>query len=131
LIVSSPALNRSRGQACSALVELVDLYPTVADLTGLAAQAPSILQGRSLRPLLASPNGTWDRENCLTVTVSQGASLRNARWRFSSWGQAGEELYDHDADPQEIHNLIDSPDHAAIAEELRDALALRLESSKQ
>ncbi|MCA9260536.1 MAG: sulfatase, partial [Planctomycetales bacterium] len=50
LIVSSPALNRSRGQACSALVELVDLYPTVADLTGLAAQAPSILQGRSLRP---------------------------------------------------------------------------------
>jgi uncharacterized sulfatase len=58
LIVSMPGL-KSAGQTSPRVVELLDLYPTLTDLAGLAA--PKNLQGVSLRPLLKRPQAEWDR----------------------------------------------------------------------
>jgi uncharacterized sulfatase len=112
------------GQACPRLVELLDLYPTLADVCGLPA--PGRLEGKSLVPLLQQPGAAWDRP-ARTVVVHEGVlgrSLRTERWRYTEWedGKKGVELYDHDSDPGEYRNLASDPRHAAIVAELRQRL---------
>jgi arylsulfatase A-like enzyme len=51
-----------------------------------------------------------------------GYSVRNARWRYTQWskdGQDGEELYDEQNDPGEIHNLAKDPSQAGLIAEMR------------
>ena len=55
LIVYAP--DHSQGVACDRLVEMIDIYPTLAELTGL--KAPADLDGKSLVPLLKSPERKW------------------------------------------------------------------------
>ncbi|NBV78808.1 MAG: DUF4976 domain-containing protein, partial [Verrucomicrobia bacterium] len=48
-------------------------------------------------------------------------SIRTERWRYTEWegGTRGVELYDHDADPQELKNLADDPAQAGVVAELK------------
>lgn len=102
------------------LVELVDLYPTLADYAGLTP--PENLAGKSLRRLVAKPDATWDRPAFTQVERAgfPGWSVRTPRWRYTEWDQAkkGAELYDHDADPGEMKNLAGDPSQAAVVTEL-------------
>ena len=123
LIVSAPGYESSAGEACAALVELVDLYPTLAELCGLTDEAPARLQGESLVPLLAEPAKVDPDAVAYTRTRRGARSLRVGRWRYSDWGTAGEELYDLDSDPHEFVNLAGLPEHAATLERLRARLA--------
>ncbi len=112
LIFSGPGITS--GGTCKRTVELVDLYPTIADYAGLTP--PGKLDGRSLRPLLTDPAAAWDKPAITQVwhsTKSYGYSIRTERWRYTEWmrGKAGRELYDHDKDPNEIHNLARNPEH--------------------
>ena len=102
-------------------VELVDLYPTLADLCGL--KAPAYLDGISLRPWLKNPDAprnvpaytqVW-REGLI------GYSVRTEKWRYTEWnnGKAGAELYDHDKDPGELTNLFSRADAASEISKLR------------
>ena len=123
LIISAPGFAASAGKAAAGVVESIDLYPTLADLLGLKENAPSILQGMSLRPLLENPTRRdWAKTHAYTVTHMQGESVRTLRWRYNRWGQEGEELYDHDADPQEYTNLAKKPEHAQTLAEMRTML---------
>jgi iduronate 2-sulfatase len=117
----------------SALVELVDLYPTIAELAGLpipnAAQHGGLaLQGDTLVPFIQDPSvqsprgafSQWIRSGW------DGRSLRTERYRFTEWTSSGAkvyELYDHDNDPLETVNVAADPDYAAILPVLRTALA--------
>jgi arylsulfatase A-like enzyme/endonuclease/exonuclease/phosphatase family metal-dependent hydrolase len=133
LIISIPGMEHT-GARSNALVELIDLYPTVAELAGLGADAPAILQGESLTSLLESPARAGSEGVAYTITSAGGASLRTGRWRYNRWGEkAGgdnEELYDHDRDPEELHNLASDPAHAEILESLRQQLEQMRESSR-
>jgi arylsulfatase A-like enzyme len=123
LIISAPGLPKSAGQGCKHVVELIDLYPTLAELAGLQEKAPGILQGVSLRPLLEDPaRRDWKKDTAYTVTHRNGTSIRTPRWRYSSWGGNAEELYDHDRDPREFRNLARDPDSADVLTEMRDRL---------
>jgi uncharacterized sulfatase len=92
-------------------VELVDLYPTLADYCGL--KPPSNLEGRTLRPLLDNPKARWlvpaitQQLRTLDGKPIMGYSVRTEHWRYTEWdgGAAGSELYDHMADPHEWQNL--------------------------
>ncbi|MBL8293114.1 MAG: sulfatase [Bryobacterales bacterium] len=115
---------KARGQACGRTVELLDLYPTLADLCGLK-DVPASLHGKSVRPLLENPKAAWDRPAVTQVHRNQvrGYSLRTERYRYSMWdhGREGEELYDYQSDPRELKNL-------AKTSGLRAELQARLET---
>ncbi len=94
---------------CDQFVELVDLYPTFADLFGL--KAPSNLEGVSFRPLFSEPNMPWKQAAYTQVQRGDiaGKSVRTKRWRYNEWIRDGEilltELFDHASDPKEYCNL--------------------------
>jgi uncharacterized sulfatase len=117
---------KAKGKGCARTVELLDLYPTLADLCGLK-DVPANLHGKSLRPLLDNPAGKWDRPAVSQVSRGQkvtGYSIRTERYRFTEWngGQEGEELYDYQTDPKEMKNLAKSNAHAKLKTELQARL---------
>jgi iduronate 2-sulfatase len=127
LIVSAPS-RKGNGKASPRTVELVDLYPTLADLCGLTA--PAALEGTSLRPLLDNPQQAWDEPAITQVTRGagqerfMGKSVRTERWRYTEWddGEKGTELYDHDRDPRELKNLANDSKHAETVKQLKQLL---------
>ena len=125
LIISAPGFERSAGKSSEALVELVDLYPTIADLAGLADKVPGNLDGVSLRSALENPESLGERKAAYTVTYRNGESIRTARYRYNRWGDAGEELYDHQNDPKEFTNLVGSEQYTAALNEMRAILRLK------
>ncbi len=136
LIVYAPGA-KGNGKASKRTVELVDLYPTLAELCGIDAPGA---EGKSLRPLLDDPAAAWDKpaytqvsRGVLVATDDKpdpnargfmGRSVRTERWRYIEWddGKKGAQLYDHDADPKEYRNLADDPKHAATVAEMQKLL---------
>jgi iduronate 2-sulfatase len=126
LIVSAPGM-KGRGRSCPRLVELVDLYPTLAELCGLTP--PSHLEGRSFRPLLDDPEQPWKAGAYTQLSTGKGKgdgrSVRTERWRYTEWdeGRRGAELYDHHADPHEYRNLANDEAYADTVKTLKALLA--------
>ena len=124
LIISAPG-QKSPGEVSPRTVELVDLYPTLADLAGL--QAPANLAGESLKPLLDEPQAAWEHAAYTQVWRGgfPGYSVRTERWRYTTWddGRQGEELYDHQADPNELKNLASDQQYASIVSEHKALVA--------
>ena len=121
LVIRVPGMTQP-GSASEGLVELIDLYPTLAELCEVAARGE--LQGRSLVPMLCNPKAPG-RERAYTV-VSRGTKLgravRTDRWRYACWPD-GEELYDLENDLAEHHNLATSEEHATTVAAMRAHLA--------
>jgi uncharacterized sulfatase len=116
LIVAAP--GHRAAQLSFRLAELVDVYPTLAELCGLAP--PANLDGRSLVPLLDNPEQPWKNAAFTQVTRGQrenqfqGRSIRTERFRYTEWdeGRRGVELYDHQLDQGEFRNLANDPEFA-------------------
>lgn len=122
------------GKNSQALVELVDLYPTLCELCRVPA--PDGLEGTSFAPLLREPERAW--KSAAFTVVSRGGSqssagvpldnehlgrsIRTTQWRYTRWFNGDRELYDHDADPREYSNLAVDPAYAEQAAELDRAL---------
>lgn len=117
-----------RRRATSRIVEFLDLYPTLAEMTRLSP--PSNLHGRSLVPLLKDPGAAWNHPALTQVrrgnaaTGFMGYSIRNERWRYTEWdeGKRGTELYDEKADPSETRNLATDPKYESVVAGLRQDL---------
>lgn len=128
LVVVSPEA-KAPGQTSDALVELVDVYPTLVELAGLPA--PEDIEGRSFARLLDDSSAEHK-----SAALSQyprgrtmGRSIRTDRYRFTSWqdrrdvkGGGGIELYDHENDPGESRNIAELPENASLVEALEQKL---------
>lgn len=110
LIIASPQGHQD--QATAALVETVDLYPTLTDLAGLPR--PQEIDGKSVAGVLSDPT-TRVRDHVIHVYPRGervGRALRTARHRLVEWKKPGApaesavlELYDYELDPLEKKNL--------------------------
>lgn len=129
LLLSMPGM-KTAGSKSRALVELVDLYPTLAELAGLPA--PARCEGTSLAPLLKAPERPWKNAAFSEYLrrgpePDKGRSIRTDRWRYTEWHTpkgklSGLELYDHQNDPNESVNLAADPAYAAPLQELAEQL---------
>jgi len=133
LILSVPGM-KSAGSHSPALVEFVDMYPTLAELAGLPV--PATCEGTSLKPLLEDPNHAWKpaafsqypRKAGKTGTGKlMGYTMRTDRYRFTVWVDDVDhskvdaiELYDRQVDPQENYNIANKPENAALVSKLME-----------
>ena len=126
MMVAAPGLARP-GEPTAAIVELLDLYPTLVELASL----PGVdsLEGVSLVPLLADPARSV-KDAAFTIKKTGAArkeelarSVRTERYRFTAWPDGGAELYDHRRDPDERNDLASDPAHAGTVRELAALLA--------
>ena len=109
LIVSAPG-RKGSGHKSAAIVELLDVYPTLAEMCGLAA--PGGLEGVSFMPVLDDP-ALPGKPGAYTQHPRgrrMGRSVVSRRYRYTEWAEAGKppeavELYDHETDPGENLNL--------------------------
>src|SRR5690606_16905869 len=134
-LIIIPPKSQHAGSRTRAIVELLDLYPTLAELCGL--DAPESLEGRSLVPLLEDPDTDWPHA-ALTQhprpayykgkPEAMGYSLRTDRYRYIEWchWQTGEvvarELYDHEIDADETMNVADDPAYSTVVLDHQHAL---------
>jgi arylsulfatase A-like enzyme len=132
LICAAPS-QKAGGRHTSALVEFVDIYPTLCELTGLPL--PKHLEGDSFAALLDNPTLPGE-----PTAVSQyprgnvmGYSMRTDRYRFTLWQKRQKdhatvavELYDHLTDPDENVNAASDPANAALVETLTAQLTAKV-----
>lgn len=109
LIVSAPGFNQK--QVTRKPAGLIDIYPTLLELTGHSPRAD--LQGRSLVPLLRDPKAEWDRP-IVTTFGPKSHALRTEHHRYIRYADGSEELYDHRTDPHEWHNVAANQKHADL-----------------
>lgn len=114
LMIVAPGLTKP-GSVSGRTVNLMDLYPTLADLCGLPIDPA--WEGRSLRPLLAQPDAPWDYPS-VTTHGRNNHAVRSERWRYIRYADGSEELYDHDADPLEWKNLAGDAQLAGVKQAL-------------
>ncbi|MCX8238678.1 MAG: sulfatase [Akkermansiaceae bacterium] len=127
-IIHAPGLTKP-GTRSEAMVELIDIYPTLAQLTGL--DRPGHLQGASLRPLLDHPERLGKKNYAYSIVTRGkeiGYALRNQRWRYGKW-PAGEELYNLTNDPEEKNNLAGRTNLKHRLDEFRRVLKIRQEQA--
>ena len=137
-LMMAPPNHAHAGKKTYALVELLDLFPTMVDWCGLPkAQG---IEGVSFAPVVRDPSKTikpaafsqhprpsyFDREPS-RMPAAMGCSVRTAQVRYTEWrdwktgATIGRELYGNDDEPAETRNRIDDP---ALAAAQRDAETL-------
>lgn len=114
LLIHVPGMTQP-GTVCDQAVSLVDLYPTLIDLCNLDA-VPD-LDGASLSPQLLDPLIPTSHP-AISSHSPGNHTVRSDRYRLISYYPDGEELYDHQNDPNEWYNQADNPDYADIKAEL-------------
>ncbi len=139
LIVRVPG-QREAGSATNALVELIDLYPTLCELAGLPK--PDHLQGQSFVPTIEQP-GTPHRDFAYSSyphgrrqqTGVVGHSIRSERFRYTEWWEKGTDavaafaLTDLSSDPGETTSAL--PQESGVAAEMARQLRTRVLSVRK
>lgn len=112
-VVAGPGIKHGRSEA---LVYLMDLFPTFAELGG--ATLPGKVEGRSLLPLLKGEKSPV-RDVLYTAYRDCQRAVRNDRWKLIRYPLVDKtQLFDLQSDPHELNNLADQPEHAAKVSEM-------------
>lgn len=125
LVVAVPGITS--GERSAALVELVDLYPTLCDLTGL--ECPVHLEGYSVVPVLDDPERPW--KTGVFSRIQDAQTIITNRYRFTLYSDATPEgdvthrpnagtceLFDLEKDPKENVNVAKHPQYLNVVREM-------------
>lgn len=122
MILSFPQKIPS-GSVCDEIVESIDLFPTLCELTDLPI--PDHLQGRSMTPLMGDDPKPI-RDSALTENAYSKA-ITTKDWRYvANAGGQPDALYHQVEDPWEIYNLINDPQHSQVAQDMLRKLLSRV-----
>ena len=113
LIVSAPGYETG---ASDSFVELVDIFPTACQLTGLAV--PDSVQGKSLVPILRDPHAMV---KAAALSIHKGYSLRTRHWHYMRYNDGTSELYDMRSDPNEFTNQAEAEPQEKSVQKRLDA----------
>jgi uncharacterized sulfatase len=122
LIVAAPEGDYARGQRCDALVELVDLFPTLAELCNLPVL--DTLEGSSLVPQLRDPKRSG-KQAAFSVAKNgklMGRSVRTKQWRYTEYADGSAELYDFRKPANMSVNLARKSEHRHTVAQLNTLL---------
>ena len=124
LIIAGPGIPV--GRTTEAMCYLFDVLPTLGKLCGIAGPATS--EGRDLSPTLRDPAQPARTEMMFAYTRVQRA-VRDDRWKLIRYPQVDRtQLFDLKADPNEITNLAEKPEHAAKVTELTALLQKQMQT---
>jgi arylsulfatase A-like enzyme len=116
LIISAPGYKE--GRHTEAMVEFVDIYPSLCELAGLPL--PKHLQGRSFVPLLKEPSRDW--KIAAFSRYRAGDSVSTERYSYSEWPNGHRMLYDHKKDLDENVNVSENPEYKAVIKKMQKLL---------
>lgn len=140
LIISYPD-QKTRGQVTHSLVEMIDFYPTLAELAGLSY--PDYVMGKSMVPILEDASSTIRNSAFSQVSNDymsrwmnawHGYTIRTDLYRYTRWEEGGEgmiEFYDRVKDPKEMLNQASNPKYRDIIRQLDVLLQERIEEANQ
>ena len=115
MLVAGPGVPAGRSSQGFAYVH--DLFPTILELAGVAA--PAGVEGTSLRPAWHG-GGDRTRDSLFLAYMQTQRAVRDERWKLIAYPALGHlQLFDLRADPHEITNLADRPDHAGEVSRLQ------------
>lgn len=123
LILAGPDLPA--GKSSAQLVELLDLYPTLAQHAGI--KAPNNLPGQNLAPLFTQPDTPI--KSATFSRYYHGQSVGTLEHRYTAWQEqahgpvVAETLFDLQRDPGETENLAEHPEHQRLKQHLRTQMA--------
>jgi len=135
LIVVAPGVTTA-GSRTGALVETVDLYPSLCELAGLPA--PKGLDGASFVAVARTPSAKGKEAvfHLYPRNRIMGRAVRTERYRLVEWKKIGEpaesavlELYDYEDDPEETRNHVGN--RPEVVARLRALLAGQAEAKPQ
>lgn len=118
LLIRIPGVTQG-GSRSPRTVSLLDLYPTLVEACGLPDNPQT--EGHSLLPLLKEPSAEWSHAAVSTMGFKRH-TVRTENYRYITYEDGSEELYDHQEDPQEWTNLADDPGYQEIKAELKKYL---------
>lgn len=130
LTIYAPGVT-SPDTVCEQPVSLVDLYPTLCELSQLTK--PTHLDGESLLPQLTKPRTPRARP---AITAMGGGdkvsyAARTDQWRYIRYADGSEELYDHQADPHEWTNLANKPEYALLKQDIAAHLPVEFQRASR
>ncbi|MCZ8517380.1 sulfatase-like hydrolase/transferase [Paenibacillus filicis] len=128
LVMRWPGVIPAGQRTCEMVYNLLDLPPTILDACGLAAPETHRFHGRSQLKLITCGVSDASRQEVVASYNGQQFGLytqrmiRTREWKYV-WNLTDvDELYDLRRDPYELHNQIDHPGNASVAQELRKNL---------
>ena len=128
LIFSGPGIE-SNVRIENSPVELIDIYPTLMDLTGI--ESPDHVVGKSLKPVFE--NNNFKTRNSALTRWRNGYSIKTENFRLTKWGENGElgyELYDHRNDKEELKNLVSNPNYSSLLDSMKIEIDIRIANAK-
>lgn len=128
MIISAPGYKG--GLKTNALVEYIDIFPSLCELAGL--ELPTQLQGRSFVPLMQNPDQKF--KDVIYARFGNGESIKTDRYLFTEWynkqGELyGRMLYDHLNDPNENVNISEIPGNDILIDSLSKILHNEMKSA--